>query len=110
MPRQYRPGAIELLGENDAHELVRQRERGERNQFRGLVLHRVGQPVGAADGHSRMGAGAPPSRGPRPRAKAGWLPSRIHPESITESPCVVTDLPRSSSASSEAPAGRASMI
>jgi hypothetical protein len=43
-----------------------------------------------------------------PITNAGLLPSRIQPESITDRPCVVTGLPRSSSASSAAPGGSAS--
>ena len=48
MPRQDRPGAIELLGEQHPHHRVRQRQVGQPDAFvRRLAEGRI-QPVGAA--------------------------------------------------------------
>jgi hypothetical protein len=82
-----RPRAVELLGEEHAHQPVRQRERGERHELSARSFTAASSPS------------APPI------ANAGCEPSRIQPASIVESPWVVTALPRSSRAMRPAPSG-----
>ena len=53
MSRQQCRGAVELLAEHHLRERVRQRERGEPQQQRGLLFYRRIQPVRAADDKGR---------------------------------------------------------
>src|SRR5258708_9596577 len=61
MAREYGPGAIELLGEQHAHEAVGKGERGERDELVGALLDARIEPVRASDHESGMTAVAHPA-------------------------------------------------